>query len=176
VETVSKTEFAKGLGLTKGRVSQLLARGLPVTKDGRIPLGQARSWYEATIHKTRKRGPHPKAVLDPAITSGSTFVPGGKNLPAALRLLEAQASKEEQLAILRTMEVERRKGVLVEIEDVERVWGSIVSAAQARMLLLPDKLAPKVAPVTDVLECRAIIDREIKSALTYLIEYHADAA
>jgi hypothetical protein len=164
MESITKTEFGKAMGLSKGRVSQLIGKGLPVIADGRIPLDRARAWYEGTIHKTaRKRGPRESKKL-----------PAQASLPASIRLLEAQASKEEQLAILRTMEVQRRKGELLDAADVERAWSRMLIAARNRMLLLPDKLAPHLVNLTDVLEIRELIRKEVYAALTALSQYNPE--
>jgi hypothetical protein len=40
-----------------------------------------------------------------------------------------------------------------------------------RLLLLPDKMAPRIAAISDVQECRAIVDYEIREALTALSEH-----
>ena len=58
--------------------------------------------------------------------------------------------------------------VLVAIADVEAMWSQMMSVVRSRMLLLPDKLAQRVAVVSNVLECREIVDREIREALTVL--------
>jgi predicted regulator of Ras-like GTPase activity (Roadblock/LC7/MglB family) len=42
--TYSKTELAKRLGLTKGRISQLVGDGLPVEPDGRVDALAAAQW------------------------------------------------------------------------------------------------------------------------------------
>ncbi|WP_188904022.1 hypothetical protein [Caldovatus sediminis] len=47
--TVTKAELAARLGVTRGRVSQWLAAGLPVGPDGRVPLLAALDWVLATL-------------------------------------------------------------------------------------------------------------------------------
>jgi hypothetical protein len=42
--TLTKSELAERLGLTKGRVSQLVAQGLPVLPDGKIDAVEAARW------------------------------------------------------------------------------------------------------------------------------------
>jgi hypothetical protein len=42
--TLTKTELAERLGLTKGRVSQLVAQGLPVEPDDRVDAVEAARW------------------------------------------------------------------------------------------------------------------------------------
>lgn len=50
----TKTEFAARVGLTKGRVSQLLAEGLPVRPDGRINIVAGLAWMETNLDPSRR--------------------------------------------------------------------------------------------------------------------------
>lgn len=50
----SKTEFAARVGLTKGRISQLVAEGLPVRDDGRIDVAAGLAWMEANLDPSRR--------------------------------------------------------------------------------------------------------------------------
>ncbi len=49
VKTISRAEFARRMGLSKGRVTQLCAIGMPTAEDGRISFRDARRWYRANI-------------------------------------------------------------------------------------------------------------------------------
>jgi len=49
---VSKSQFAKLLGLSRGRISQLIRLGLPVAADGRIPAADAYKWYCRNVRMT----------------------------------------------------------------------------------------------------------------------------
>ena len=42
----TKTAFAARVGLTKGRISQLVAEGLPVRADGQIDVAVGLAWIE----------------------------------------------------------------------------------------------------------------------------------
>ncbi len=153
---MSRAQFSKEMGITRGRVSQLLKKGLPIGPDGRIPMDAARAWYSANVHITgQKRGP--KQPLD-------------SKLPAAERLLEAQARKEEQLAELRAMEVLARKNELLEASGVRKGWSKIILAARSRLLQIPGKLAPKLLGKTNAVDVQEILRAEIYSALTALSE------
>ena len=52
VET--KTAFAERVGLTKGRISQLVAEGLPVRADGQIDVAEGLAWIEANLDPARR--------------------------------------------------------------------------------------------------------------------------
>lgn len=55
--SISKSEFAKELGVTPGRISQLIAKGLPVLPSGRISPAAARDWYETNVDPSRRKPP-----------------------------------------------------------------------------------------------------------------------
>ena len=63
---VSKSEIAKELGVSKGRVTQLVKAGMPVQADGRIGLDKARKWYAANIRPQVKPAQRPKPPAQPA--------------------------------------------------------------------------------------------------------------
>ena len=52
----TKTAFAARVGLTKGRISQLVAEGLPVRADGRIDVAVGLAWIENGIERARDAG------------------------------------------------------------------------------------------------------------------------
>jgi hypothetical protein len=47
-ETETQAAFAKRVGVTAGRISQLVRRGLPM-RDGKVLIGEALAWMEATL-------------------------------------------------------------------------------------------------------------------------------
>ena len=46
---VTKSQFADHLNVTRGRVSQYIAMGMPETDDGRIPFTSALAWMRREI-------------------------------------------------------------------------------------------------------------------------------
>jgi phage terminase Nu1 subunit (DNA packaging protein) len=54
-EVVTKAAFADELGLSKARITQLVAKGLPVTSSGRIPRKAALAWYEEHVAPHRRK-------------------------------------------------------------------------------------------------------------------------
>lgn len=61
---ISKSELAAELHLSRGRVSQLLATGMPVRTDGRLDRAEALAWYKANIVRPvngASRGQRPPA-------------------------------------------------------------------------------------------------------------------
>ena len=54
-ETLSKKGFAEHLGITPGRVSQLIAQGLPVEPSGRDNIETAPGWYRRNVDPNRRQ-------------------------------------------------------------------------------------------------------------------------
>ncbi|MFN3348889.1 hypothetical protein [Pseudorhodoplanes sp.] len=50
----TKAEFAARVGLTRGRISQLIAQGLPVRPDGRIEVEAGLQWMEDNLDADRR--------------------------------------------------------------------------------------------------------------------------
>lgn len=50
----TRSEFAARVGLTKGRVSQLVADGLPVREDGNIDVEAGLAWMEKNLDPSRR--------------------------------------------------------------------------------------------------------------------------
>jgi hypothetical protein len=83
------------------------------------------------------------------------------------RFQAAQARKEEHLAELRRLEVERRKGELVPRQAVLETWQNALIIARQRLLALPAKIAHEAAHLPAP-EVHRIVKREIYAALTEL--------
>lgn len=49
---LAKGEFARLIGVSRARVSQYIADGLPVAFDGRIDVAQGRAWIRANLDPT----------------------------------------------------------------------------------------------------------------------------
>jgi phage terminase Nu1 subunit (DNA packaging protein) len=70
------------------------------------------------------------------------------------RLTSAQADKAE-------LENALRQGELLEATECERLWSAMVASCRARLLAVPNKLAPELAIITDPL----VIENRLKSAV-----------
>ena len=59
---------------------------------------------------------------------------------------------------------------------MEQAWTNKLTSFKTVLLNIPDRLAGRLAAMTDEREIRALLDAEIKLALNSLIEQHNDAA
>jgi hypothetical protein len=51
-EILTKSQLAEELEVTRGRISQLISRGMPVPSDGRIDLEDACRWIANNLDPT----------------------------------------------------------------------------------------------------------------------------
>jgi hypothetical protein len=172
--TVGTTELANALGISRQRVNELGRMG-KITReaDGKWDLKKVhaqlgRRLDASQTRRARVRTPQPRATdVDPDGNGASGNVHEIFN--------RARAAKEIALAKREQLELRRREEELLERREVEQLWTTMLTAFKNRLLLAPDKLAPKVAVCSDVLECRAIIEREIRNMLLVFSESKDDA-
>lgn len=79
----------------------------------------------------------------------------------------ARAKKEEHLAELRRLEVERRKRELIPRQAVITTWQGVFMVVRNRLLALPSKIAGEAA-MLPAPEVAAIVKREVYAALEEL--------
>jgi hypothetical protein len=109
---VTKAAFAEKVGLTRGRISQLIGKGLPVTPDGRINVEAGLRWMEDNLDPDR-RGKGGKGGTAPSTTP---------SLAEARRLHEIVKVQRAKLAL------ERERGDLVHRSVVK---GAVFARAKA---------------------------------------------
>lgn len=86
---------------------------------------------------------------------------------------EAAALEKHYKAQLAKLEYEQKIGAIVPIENVAQEVEKEYSRVRARLLAIPSKLAPDVALVDDVAQCRVLIEEAITDALNELAAYAA---
>lgn len=101
--SLTQAAFAKEVGLSRGRIAQLVGEGLPVEPGGGIDLAKGKRWIADNLDPKRRE----------AATGNA---PDGKlGMVAAMR---AQKLLRETKLI--DMEVKRKEGALITREDVAR--------------------------------------------------------
>ena len=64
LDLITKAAFARELGISKARVSQLLQMGSPVLPNGRLDRGEALQWYRDNIIPSMIKNGEPNPTLD----------------------------------------------------------------------------------------------------------------
>lgn len=96
--------FAKVVGLSRGRISQMVAEGLPTEANGRIDEARGKEWIANNLDPKRRE----------AATGES--LPDGK-LGAVAKVRAAKLFREMQLL---DMDLKKKEGTLIPREDVAR--------------------------------------------------------
>jgi transcriptional regulator with XRE-family HTH domain len=105
---LTKSELAERLGLTKGRISQLLADGLPVEADGRVDAIEAAEWVLSNLNNPKAEPTRQAArnLMTMAHTWNALAYAAAEIAPAVvlaaaeLGLTRAQAERLSGLALL----------------------------------------------------------------------------
>jgi phage terminase Nu1 subunit (DNA packaging protein) len=151
--------IARLLDLTERRVQQLAREGVipPAARSGaergRYDLVGAVRGY---VHYLREQA---------ARSQSGTADFGAERA----RLVKAKADLAE-------MDAGARRSDLLPVADVEAAWIAILERLRARLLVLPDRLAPLVHEETTIAGARASIRETIAEALTELSSLPVDKA
>jgi hypothetical protein len=143
----TKTAFAARVGLTKGRISQLVAEGLPVRADGQIDVAAGLAWIEDN--------------LDPASAARNPTT-----LAEAKRLHEIVKVQRAKLAY------ERERGELVETAAATRTVFARARAERDAHMAWVQRTAPLLAAElgTDPRATFAALDRMMREHLEHLAD------
>ena len=146
--TLRKMDFAKEIGVTPGRVSQMVRDGLPVEPNGRIDVARGKLWVKDNVDPTRSAAQSDQGALPFAAKRDAS--------EERARLIKEQADALEIKNALA-----RRN--LLKADQVERTWADILQRIRSSVLAVPARLAeerPHLAPD----DMRAI-DRALRAAL-----------
>jgi hypothetical protein len=156
----SQAAIAKALDLSDGRVSQLIAKGMP-----KYSIEAARAWKAQNIAPT----PNTKAVEAP-LPRAAPAAPVASGMPS---YEQSRAKREAAEAHMAVMKMRELQGDLVSLEAVKRVWIDTISNCRNAMLQIPSRIAPLVAAEPDLATCTIIIENAVHDALEALSSGYA---
>ncbi len=90
---------------------------------------------------------------------------------ARTKLAVAQTRKAEVETQMKEVELSKTRGDVISISAVADVWLDIVSAARSRMLSIPAKMASVIAPESDPMKIRELLETEIEESLDELSRF-----
>lgn len=146
---MTKSAFAGRLGLSAGRVSQMIADGLPVLPNGKVPVEAAEAWYRANVRQTVNGSKHSANEL------------------SGIRMQREAAQRD-----LLQMDIARRSGSLVDRKAVELAIFDRARAERDAHMAWVSRLAPVLAAElgVDVSPVYAALDRELRRHLQELAD------
>ena len=148
------TVIARLLDLTERRVQQLARDGvIPRSERGRYDLiGAVRGYVRYLRDQTLKDG---AATADYGVERA--------------RLVRARADLAE-------MEAAQKRGELIPAREVVTAWTEVVALLRARLLVLPDKIAPLAHDAQTIPQARDIVRKAVHEALAELAATQVSAA
>ena len=187
----TKAAFARRIGVSSPRITQLVGRGMPVTTDGRIDVAAALAWLEDNLDTSKRTGgarpvPASKATsssggaeapqtvrpapVNPGRPSGtpapSVGGPGGPSLAEAKRLHELVKVQRAKLAL------ERERDELVSRNAVHVAVFSWARQERDSWLAWCRRVVPLIASETGANPGTlfAALDRHVREHLNDLAE------
>jgi len=172
-EVISKAEFARRVGISKQRVSQLTQAGsLPVTADGRILWPDAQRVWLA--RKAEDDNPEHQAPAQPPAgrrvhpVLGQPRPAAGEQTETAIRsslsYAEARAVEKTLRAQLLGLRLKREKGDLVPAEEVRADARAVFAAVRASLLALPGRLS-LLCEQKSAAEVQAVLEDAVNALL-----------
>ena len=148
------TVIARLLDLTERRVQQLARDGvIPRSERGRYDLiGAVRGYVRYLRDQILKDG---AATADYGVERA--------------RLMRARADLAE-------MEAAQKRGELIPAREVVTAWTEVVALLRARLLVLPDKIAPLAHDAQTIPQARDIVRNAVHEALAELAATQVSAA
>jgi hypothetical protein len=170
-------KLAVELGISHTMLNRQLAKGkFQKETDGSFDVEKVRVALanNADISQPSQRK---NKNADPARSKEPEAAPENLNGGNAYDLFNrARAVKEMAIAKEKQLDLKERQEELLDANEVERVWTEGMTAFNNRLLLISDKLAPKVAVCNNVLECRVMIETEIRETIRALSEMANNAS
>ena len=85
-------------------------------------------------------------------------------------IAEAQRRKEIAAASLKELELAKQRGGLIEVDVAVAQWSELLSMARMRLTTMPTACADRLAAITDPVEVRAYLAKEIADRLGHLTD------
>ena len=159
-KVLSKSQLAGALGVSRGRISQLIAVGLPVRADSKIDLDKAAAWYRTNVKRSSARS-------EVASSQNIVSVNSEKTLTEARRQLEWVRLERESLALAKL------RGDLVDLGAVNAWVAGMITRAAGILDRIPAELGDRLAQISDPIACQKLLKAEIDRARHELAEYRS---
>lgn len=147
--SLSKRGFGEAIGVSPGRVSQLIEMGLPMLPNGRIHVEDGRRWYADNVDPNRRRGDTKSA------SHGSS------------------RSELDRIKVERErLKLETERGALIDRAAAERILFSRARGERDRWIAWTSRAAPEIASAAggETAAVFAVLDRLVRDHLRTLAE------
>ena len=168
---ITREELSKELGISRGALSKLEKRGMPIDS-----IERARRWRKKHLQPGRLKGVRRDTLsTDGANTSASDLLQVDDQEDqndidpedAEIRsFVGARERREHYQAELARMAYQREAGLLMEREKVISMMADTGAIIRHQLEELSQRLAPILAPITDEMKIVGILDDAVFQMLT----------
>ena len=177
--TLTKSDFAKHLGLVPSYVTALIKAGR-VVLDGegraaRVKVAESMALIEATQAgrfdvarrhaAARRQGANVGADISQPRSTPENAPKRDSDGSDPERLVDAKTRKESAQADQEEMKAAQMAGNLIAREDVDSAMKHLGAAVRAAMDVFPDQTAPVLCAVTDLNETHALLTESCRNVL-----------
>jgi phage terminase Nu1 subunit (DNA packaging protein) len=171
---ISRAAFARLRGVNRSSVTRWEQAGrLVLTPDGNIDAASStQRLMETSGHRADVAARHAanRASDIPTPQPDEKNEPEARFLGSRETRAEAQARKESAAADLLEIELATKRGSLIAREEVDAAMRAIGTTVRSLLDVLPDQIAPLVAPVSDLEECHQLLGDAARDVLVRLGE------
>lgn len=152
-ETLSKRGFAEAMGVTPGRISQLIVDGLPTEPNGRINVERGQAWYHANIDPNRRR----------------------IGAPSSAHQFSHKAARDEAEARIATLKADQLAGSLIDRKAALAAIETQARSERDAWIGWVNRVAPEIARETnsDLSMVTGLLDRLVRDQLAALADMPA---
>lgn len=159
--TITKSAYAKHLGVTPQYVTHLVKTGKIPTRDGRINVAEA----DAALERSRS----------PAQSHASVLELGrlGEEADYNALYIKSRALHEEEKARLAKYKADEMAGALLPADQVRLDFFDIAKTVGNAILAVPDRVANELAATTQPERVHQILSGELRRCLEDMAEHWA---
>jgi hypothetical protein len=170
---MSQRAYARHAGVSVSTVNSALKSGRITLVDGKIDPDRAdREWSQNTDPSTPRNRitGRPKLVRVPGQPSEPMDLGGESGSSTASGYARARAAREIAQAQLARLELEQKRGTLVEASQVRLAAFNCARKARDQLLAIPERVAVVLAAATDAGEVSRILELEVERICEELSE------
>jgi len=150
---INVKEMAKAIHLDKRSVQRLVKdSGMPRAKKGLYDKDKCTFWYVCFLQRSLEKR---------AVPTGDGNYSGLTD--ERVRSVRADAEMKE-------IELAEKRGELVPIRQVMKVFVDLVHMTKARVMATPPRIAPEIMGETSRVMIQAIVEKQLKAALNHLAD------
>ncbi len=175
MELLKCADFARRHNVSRPYISKLVKHGKIVLKDGRVPVEEADKLFDKKYTKEEKPKPTKtekpkKTVLKKAFEVFENVEPSKSPAKESEErtIYDVQREHEEVKLEIKKIELEQKRGNLVEKALVEREGVELGQRVRAELEKIPALLAPRVTVEDNEFENKKHIESVIKKILNKL--------